>query len=218
MSGALEVSDLRVENEAGVLLDVPELILHSGELAVITGPTDSGKTLLASVLCGVASPSAGVIRVRQRRLTGSPSQRRRLGLAGTVADGHRIAGCTVAEALRLAGGPRRAARALDRLQLLAARSSTAADHLSGGEQQLLQVACAWVASAAVLVLDSPTTGLATDAAEVVRRLVVDAALDGTAVLWLDPSSAPPPGTPAWSLDGGVLSSTVPATGSWTAAP
>ena len=203
MSSALGVHGLQFEQDAGLLLDVEELVIRSGEIVVVTGRTDSGKTLFACLLAGLARASAGEVTVGGRRLSGGPARRRRLGLAATVADGRRIMGCTVAEALALAGG-QRAALALERLPILAGRGGLGADLLSGGEQQLLQVACAWVSSPTVLVLDAPTTGLAADVVDTVTRMVSDAALEGSAVLWLDPT--PPALEPAVTcrLDAGVL--------------
>ena len=210
-----EVVGLRVDRDAGVLLDVAELEVDGGTLAVVTGATDSGKSLLAAVLSGRTDATAGFARVNGRQLAGSPAARRRLGLAATIADGARISGCTVSEALRLAGAGR-AVAALDRFALLARRSDVRAELLSGGEQQLLQVACAWCAAPRVLILDAPTTGLSDDAGELVRQVARDAAADGAAVLWLDQSDGNAPQPAGWRLVSGVLSA-VPAAAS-TSAP
>jgi branched-chain amino acid transport system ATP-binding protein len=211
VNAALEVVGVRVDRDTAVLLDVAELIVEGGTVAVVTGATDSGKTLLAAVLSGRTDATVGLARVNGRPLAGGPAARRRSGLAATVADGARISGCTVSEALRLAGA-RRATAALDRFALLARRSDVRADLLSGGEQQLLQVACAWCAAPRVLVLDAPTTGLAEDIAESVRDVARDAAADGAAVLWLDQSDRNTPQRAGWRLVSGVLSAE-PATAS-----
>jgi branched-chain amino acid transport system ATP-binding protein len=204
MTAALEITGLRVVRDAGVLLDVEALELQAGTLTVVTGPTDAGKTLLAAVICGVIDASEGSVLVSGRRLAGPGSARRRLGIAGIVGNGGHIAGCTVIEALRLAGSAR-TELALDRFAALRARAQVSAELLSGGEQQMLQVACAWAASPKVLVLDAPTTGLAADAATVVGHLATEAAGDGAAVLWLDQSAALAPVPPQWRLAAGVLS-------------
>ena len=204
MTAALEVVGLRVGQDATVRLEVERLEVDGGIVAVIIGATDSGKTLLAAALAGRAEITAGVVAVDGRRLAGGAATRRRLGLATTIADGARIAGCTVSEALRLAGA-RRAAAAIERFPLLARREDVHAELLSGGEQQLLQVACAWCANARVLVLDAPTTGLADDVADLVRQAARDTAADGAAVLWLDQSADSAPAPAGWRLAGGVLS-------------
>jgi branched-chain amino acid transport system ATP-binding protein len=206
----LEVVALSVEGESGTRLHVDRLSVEGGEVAVVRGPTDSGKTLLAAALCGRVD-ATGHVSVGGRPLGGGPAARRRHGLAVTVADGERLAGCTVDEALRLAG-PSRADAARTRFPLLARRASVRAELLSGGEQQLLQVACAWCADPRALVLDAPTTGLAEDVAEEVRRLARETASAGGAVLWLDQDAQRAPAPAGWSLNGGMLSE-VPATAS-----
>jgi branched-chain amino acid transport system ATP-binding protein len=200
----LEITGIRVESDAGVLLDVPHLTINDAVIEVITGGADSGKTLLAAVLCGRASASQGTMRLHGRELGGGPAARRRAGLAATIADGSRISGCTVGEALRLAGS-RRAAEALDRFALLARRQKLRAELLSGGEQQVLQVACAWCAAAPILVLDAPTSGLADETAAAVRQVARDSAFDGASVIWLDQAADAAPAVPTWQLVNGVLS-------------
>ena len=207
----LEVTGLLVEREAGVLLDVPSLVLAEGELAMVTGPTDSGKSLLAATLAGRAAATDGTVALDGVPLRGGPVPRRRRGLAATVADGVRLSGCSVTEALHLAGRPR-AAEALERFPLLAARADVDAVFLSGGEHQLLMVACAWAAAPRVLVLDSPTTGLADDVAESVAALAAECADDGGAVLWLDQRDTDSPGVTRYTLSGGRLTVTPTAAG------
>lgn len=206
MSALLEITGLRVERDSGVLLDIDQLSVEAGELAVIEGPTDSGKSLLAAVLSGRVGDVDGAITLDGRRLAGSPSARRRAGLAATVADGDRIAGCSVGEALRIAGG-----QALERFPALAARASLPAELLSGGEQQLLQVACAWAAAPRLLVLDAPTSGLAADLVAEVQHLVTETVSGGSAVLWLCQRQSDAPAAASSRLDGGVLTTVAPAT-------
>jgi branched-chain amino acid transport system ATP-binding protein len=214
MSAALEVAGLRLVRDSGVLVDIPSLVLDAGTVTVVTGPTDSGKTMLASVLLGATGATAGTVSVEGRPLAGTPSARRRAGVAGIVGDGARISGCTVAEALALAGA-RRSAAAMERFAALAQRSGLRAELLSGGEQQMLQVACAWCAAPRVMVLDAPTTGLAEAAAVAVGVLAADAAADGAAVLWLDQVDTAAPRRARWLLAAGELS---PAPGAASPAP
>ena len=206
----LEVTGLLVEREAGVLLEVPSLALEAGAITVVTGPTDSGKSLLAATLAGRAVATDGTVSLDGRPLRGGPAARRRAGLAATVADGTRLGGCTVAEALRLAGHAR-AAEALQRFPLLAARADVDCALLSGGEHQLLTVACAWAAAPRVLVLDAPTTGLAHDVAESVATLASESASGGAAVLWLDQLASAAPVAPRYQLDAGRLTEVATAT-------
>ena len=148
-------------------------------------------------------------------LRGSPSARVAAGLVATLGDGGRIAGCTVAEALRIAGRDR-AGEVVSRFPELADRLRAHADTLSGGEQQILQVACAWCLAPKALVLDAPTLGLAESAGARVRELARDAAAAGTAVLWLDTEAAAAPFGVVRRLAGGRLSPPAGAGGSASA--
>lgn len=205
MSPQLEIRGLRVRIDGRALLDIEELVVDAGNLAVIVGGAGSGKTVLARALSGDVA-SQGEVRAAGRLLAGPPSRRASSGLAAGIRDGERIAGCTVRESLQLAARRgSRAAESLEHIPQLGSRADLPAELLSGGEQQLLQVACAWCAAQPVLVLDSPTVGLAADAADIIRSLAVQEAAAGTSVLWLEHDHRAAPGPPAGVLVRGRLS-------------
>ena len=205
MTERLRIDRLRVAAGGRVVVDVADFGVAAGELLVAVGSAGSGKTTLAAALTG-SVPSDGKVFVDGAPLIGPPSRRRRTGLAGAIRDGNRIAGCTVAEALHLAsGGSKRENEALQRFLPLSSRRHVAAEALSGGEQQLLQVAAAWCAAAAVLVLDSPTVGLAADVAKQVAALAIEEAERGIAVIWLEQDRREAPAEPRAELSGGTLS-------------
>jgi branched-chain amino acid transport system ATP-binding protein len=170
---------------------------------VIAGDAGSGKTTFAAALCG-AVDAAGLVAIDGKPLAGPPSRRRRAGLACAFRDSERIAGCTVAEALHLGAAAGRAGEALARFPQLGTRRHIAAHLLSGGEQQLLQVACAWAARAWVLVLDSPTVGLAGDAASTLTRLAREEVERGATVLWFEADRRAAPNPPQYRLVRGSL--------------
>ncbi len=207
----LVVRALHVEADGRRLLAVDKLIAPASTCTVITGPGDAGKTLLALALAGAAPATrAATLTLDGRPLDGPPSARARAGLAVVAGTPLRLRGITVAEALDLA--PRRRATprrtrddALARFPLLAARRTLPCDRLSGGEHQLLRIACAWITTPRALVLDSPTTGLAGALAQDVVTLAQEEARRGAAVLWLDQPNAPLPAEPAHRLDAGRLS-------------
>lgn len=202
---ALTVTGLRVQHGGQVVVEVDLLTVAAGDLAVVAAGGAGGKTSLAAALCG-SLDATGDVLVKGTRLAGSPSRRAAGGLAAAVRDGRVISGCTVREALTVsARNSRTVAEVLHRLHPLATRAPVDALVLSGGEQQLLQVACAWLRATAVLVLDSPTVGLADDAAAAVRQMATDIATDGTAVLWLEPDDRAAPVAPAWRLSEGRVS-------------
>ena len=200
----LEVVALRAVREGALLLEVPELRVAPGDCAVLVAPAGAGKTVLAAALAGQV-PAAGEVRAGGRLCAGGPARRRRAGLAAVVQGRPRLAGCSVAEALRLAAtGARTAAAALDANPALATRVATPVAWLSGGEHQLLRLVCAWLATPAVLVLDAPADGLAGPLAEAVRALARSEAARGAAVLWLDQPGATLPAPPSLEIAAGRI--------------
>lgn len=200
MSALLSVRRLHVKLGARPVLDIDALDVAGGELAVVAGDAGSGKTVLAAALAGVLDANGDVL-LDGERLAGAPSRRRRAGLAAAVRDGSRITGCTVDEALALSdrGGGRRREEALERFPALGGRRRLPAQLLSGGEQQMLQIACAWSAAGRALVLDSPTVGLAEEVAATVAALARGEAERGCAVLWLEHDLRAAPAPPVHRL-------------------
>jgi branched-chain amino acid transport system ATP-binding protein len=204
----LGIEDLRLERDGRVLLDVARLRAPAGQCTVILGGPDAGKTLLSLALAGALPDAHATVQIGTHGITGTPAQRIRRGLAVVAGDTVRIRGVTAAEALNLAarGNQARVSAAYDRFPILAARRRLHAERLSGGEHQALRIACAIASQPRVLVLDSPTTGLAASVADTVVALANEEAQRGTAVLWLDQPGAPLPAHHAtYRLDAGRLS-------------
>ncbi|MHB8719094.1 MAG: ATP-binding cassette domain-containing protein [Candidatus Dormibacteria bacterium] len=204
MSAQLEVHDLRVQRGSRTVVHVPRLEVAAGVIAVVSAAGASGKTSLALALCGALGCS-GDVWVGGRRLAGPPSARSRAGLRAAVRDGRVVATCTVRQALTLASAAAPADAALHRLPALATRQAVETRHLSGGEQQLLQVACAWLGATSVLVLDAPTSGVATEAADAVQEMAREASARGVAVVWLEADERAAPAAASWRLAEGALS-------------
>jgi branched-chain amino acid transport system ATP-binding protein len=209
VSSGLDVAVLRVVLGGQAVIGIADLEVAGGALTVVLGSAGSGKTTLAAALAG-ALPATGEMRLNGAVLQGPPSRRRRAGLIAAVRDGRRLAGCNVIEALHLAArGGKRAGQALERFPALSTRQRVAAQLLSGGEQQILQVACSWCATPRAWILDSPTVGLAADAALAIAALAREEAAAGCAVLWLEQDARAAPAAVAYNLVRGRL---VPAAG------
>ena len=199
MTDRLEIKQLTARIGGRTALSIDALTAPAGEVLVILGDAGSGKTVLAAAMAG-SIVADGSVLVDGVTISGTPSQRRRRGLSVAVRDGERLAGCTVVEALRLsARRPERVRAALERFPQLATRRSVLAQLLSGGEQQLLRVACAWTAAPRVLVLDSPTVGLAADAQAAVTVLATAEAAAGATVVWLEQDRRAAPAPPRMNL-------------------
>lgn len=149
-----------------ILRDVGFDLAEGGRL-VILGANGAGKTTTLRTVSGMCRLS-GSIRLGGRELAGLPPHRIAAAGVAHVPQGRGTFGdLTVRENL-LAGGTMRsrkdaaadADRWLQRFPRLAERSSRPASGLSGGEQQLLAIARAFMSDPRVVLLDEPSLGLA----------------------------------------------------------
>jgi tungstate transport system ATP-binding protein len=153
-----------------VLEGVAARIATPGITAVI-GANGAGKSVLLRLIDGLIAPNAGAIRFGRR----DAAMVRR----GFVFQKTALLRASVAQNVALALAPlalarteraRRVDAALLRVGL-ASRAKDPARRLSGGEQQRLGLARAWVIEPELLLLDEPTASLDPGATEEVERLV-----------------------------------------------
>lgn len=144
-----------------------DLAVAEGEIVGLLGPNGAGKTTTLLTLSGLLKPIAGDVRVLgQRPSTRSPHRVARAGVAHVTESRNLFYELTVGENLRLAVRGSRATRkdAVDRAHdifpVLRELADRRAALLSGGEQQMLALACALVAGPQLLLLDEMSLGLA----------------------------------------------------------
>ena len=167
--------------------DVPALSSVSvrvapGEIVALLGPNGAGKSTLLGCVAGLVRPRRGIIRWEGEDLRGiSPHLIVERGLA-MVPEGRRLFGSmSVEDNLELgAFSPRaRAARrvSLDRVFALFpdlhARRRQTVRALSGGQQQMVAVGRAMMASPRLLMLDEPSLGIA----PLLVRAILDALVE-----------------------------------------
>ncbi|MFC0115829.1 ABC transporter ATP-binding protein [Kibdelosporangium aridum] len=196
----LSVSNLEVVYDdvvlvlRGLSLDVP-----AGSIVAVLGANGAGKTTLLRAVTGLLGPHRGKITKGTVRLDGDditgadPAKIVRKGIA-QVLEGRRVfAEITVDENLRAGAYTRRSrtevkesyARVLDLFPVLANRRKSIAGYLSGGEQQMLAIGRALMASPRLLLLDEPSLGLAPRLVEQVRDIIVQINQQGTSVLLIE---------------------------------
>jgi branched-chain amino acid transport system ATP-binding protein len=196
----LEVRDLAVrygravEALRGVSLQVDE-----GGIVAVLGNNGAGKSTLLRTISGThrlsrAVIERGTVTLAGRKLTGVDPGRVVSSGVVQVPEGRRIFGrLTVEENLR-AGGIRqrnRAERASSRervfelFPLLAQRRRQKAGLLSGGEQQMLAIGRALMASPRLLLLDEPSLGLAPLIVGQIADVIAEINGQGTSVLLVE---------------------------------
>ncbi|MFL5888895.1 MAG: cell division ATP-binding protein FtsE, partial [Solirubrobacteraceae bacterium] len=164
-----------------------------GDFVFLVGPSGSGKSTLIRLLIKELDPTQGKIRVAGRDLAeitekGVPFYRRNLGVVfqdfkllpnRTVHD-------NVAYALQVTGHSRKEIRAKvpDTLRLtgLATKLHNFPDQLSGGEQQRVSVARAFVNHPPLLLADEPTGNLDPETSIGIMQLLYRINRTGTTVV------------------------------------
>jgi branched-chain amino acid transport system ATP-binding protein len=171
-------AERRARDPAPVLLDVQgiaagyggsevlsgiDMIVHEGEAVALLGRNGVGKTTLLRALTGSLKLDAGDVCFAGQALNRlRPFEINRLGLS-LVPEGRRLfPNLTVTENLLLAARPGGISieEAFDLFPRLRMRQKAKADHLSGGERQMVAIARALVAPSTLILLDEPFEGLA----------------------------------------------------------
>ena len=165
----LEISGLHAGYGRVPVLRGIDLSVAPGEIVLVLGPNGAGKSTLLRSIGGFIKPTAGTVRLDGKDVTGlAPEEITRRGLR-LVLDGHRVfPELSVRDNIRLGAAFRggrpdfeaMAGPALEMFPILRQKLHDPARDLSGGQQQMLALAQAFVAQPRVLLCDEPSLGIA----------------------------------------------------------
>jgi uncharacterized protein (UPF0261 family)/ABC-type branched-subunit amino acid transport system ATPase component len=178
----LEIRGLNVYYGRSHALQGVDLRLEHGALSVV-GRNGMGKTTLCKAIVGLIPVASGSIRFMGEDLVGrSPAEISRLGI-GYVPQGRRLwPSLTVDEHLQLAASKSRANWTIPRIYeafpRLAERRTNRGNQLSGGEQQMLAIARAFLLNPRLLIMDEPTEGLAPVIVQRVEEILLNLGTEG----------------------------------------
>ena len=191
MDAAIRIEGLVKRYGDVVAVDGLDLEVRRGECFGLLGPNGAGKTTLLDWCAGAATEAYaadGTLRLDGREATTWPASRRAsAGLRYVPFERNVFPGLSVLDNLRATAGPAGTESAFSLFPELSRLTSRPAGVLSGGERQLLAVACALSGRGRILLLDEPTHGLAPTLVDrVLDELARTAREDDRAVLIAEP--------------------------------
>jgi branched-chain amino acid transport system ATP-binding protein len=171
----LEIEGLRAGYGHLEILHGVDLRIRHGEFVTLLGPNGAGKSTLLKTLFGMTTHKGGSIRWKDHELAGKrPKSFLSQGIAYvpqgrcnfplmSVDENLEMAACTVRDS------ETRAEReyVYDLFPVLRERRDQYAGNLSGGEQQLLEMAMAVLRRPEILLVDEPSVGLSPQAVALV---------------------------------------------------
>jgi len=194
MAPLLELKDVSARYGQVAALHSVSLTVDEGEIVALLGANGAGKTTTLRAVSGTVRRSGDVVFAGKRLGRAGPEQTARAGIAH-VPEGRGIfAELTVSDNLRMGAYMRRGRpdfrMVLEYFPWLDARRNQQAGTLSGGEQQMLALARAFLQRPRLLMLDEPSLGLAPLVTREVFRVVGDLnQKEGLAVLVVEQNAA-----------------------------
>jgi branched-chain amino acid transport system ATP-binding protein len=191
----LSISDLSVAFGGLQVLSNVSIDVAPGEIVGIIGPNGAGKTTLLNTICGITRPSAGEVKLRDRRLNGlKPSAIAALGLRRTFQASQLFAGMSVLENMMAGshvGGRTGLFDAAFRTRLMRAEEARVqavardtlryahmerfaergGSQLSFGQQRIVEIARTLINDPLVILLDEPAVGLSVNRVDELIRLL-----------------------------------------------
>lgn len=189
----LELDGVRAGYEEVEVLRGVSLRMRAGEIVSIIGANGAGKSTLLKTIFGMVPATAGSIRLAGVEVTNRPPvELLRRGLAYVPQGRCNFPVMTVEENLEMGAYLRDDAevgRDIDavvaRFPILGERRRALAGTLSGGQQQILEMAMALLLHPRLLLVDEPSLGLDPGMVEVVFAAIQAINREGAAVLMVE---------------------------------
>jgi branched-chain amino acid transport system ATP-binding protein len=187
----LELEDVAVAYGRIEALHGISLYVNEGEVVALIGANGAGKTTTMRAISGIRPLARGRIRFAGEDISKvRPDLRVIRGLCQAPEGRQIFPGMTVLENLDMGAYARKdraaVARDLERVfglfPRLQERSKQAGGTLSGGEQQMLAIGRALMASPKLLLLDEPSMGLAPMLIKQIFTIITEISQQGTTIL------------------------------------
>jgi branched-chain amino acid transport system ATP-binding protein len=190
----LQLEEVSVRYGKSQALTEVSLRVEAAEIVALIGANGAGKSTLMRAIMGLAPLHAGTIEYDGRQLASLRTHTiAQMGIAYVPEGRGVLRELSVRENLILGAFAKRdqsdvtakLQTVLARFPVLAERQSHLAGNLSGGQQQMLVLARALMASPKLLLLDEPSLGLAPLIAAEIFTTIAELARDGVTVLLVE---------------------------------
>lgn len=194
----LQIKDLKVNYGPVTALKGISLDVYEGDVVAILGANGAGKTTTLRTISGLVEATSGSIQYNGQEITKLPMDKiTRLGIVQspegrqifgdlTVEENLKVGAFTLSDKLKIQENFERAYRYFP---ILKERKDQSAQTLSGGEQQMLAIARALMASPRLLLLDEPSLGLAPLLVTQILDIVKEIANEGVTVIIVEQNAA-----------------------------
>ncbi len=190
----LEVNGIHTYYGAIHALKGISVSVDEGEIVTLIGANGAGKSTTINTICGILHPAQGEIYLEGEAIHELPAHEIVMRGVSQAPEGRRVFGrLTVTENLEMGayarsdnnGIRRDMERVFTLFPRLEERSKQVAGTLSGGEQQMLSMGRALMASPRLLLLDEPSMGLAPILVEAIFDTIREINARGTTVLLVE---------------------------------
>jgi branched-chain amino acid transport system ATP-binding protein len=189
----LDVSDIHAHYGAIEALHGVSLTVEEGEVVTLIGSNGAGKSTTLRSISGLTPASAGTITFAGEDITRLPPHEIvTRGIALSPEGRHCFPRMTVRENLDLGAHRRRGSgvnddldRVFDLFPRLQEREKQKAGTMSGGEQQMLAIGRALMASPKMMMLDEPSMGIAPILVQRIYETIAEINKSGVAILLVE---------------------------------
>jgi len=189
----LVLEDVQAGYADSTILQGVNLTLERGSVTAVIGANGAGKSTLLKTIFGLVGIKRGSMRFEGDEITRSSSRERlRRGITIVPQGRCNFPLMTVRENLEMGAYTRddkNVGRDIERIYeifgVLGNKRNQLAGHMSGGEQQLLEMGMALTLSPKLILIDEPSLGLSAGMQERVFQSILDLRDQGTAILLVE---------------------------------
>ena len=190
----LEIKNLTVYYDKAIAVEDVSLNVDEGEIISIVGANGAGKTTVIRTISGLKKPTSGEIWFQGKRIDEMPQYDIvKLGISQIPAGRQIFTTMSVLDNLKVGAYLRKDQDGIKKdlkgiyqhFPILEERHAQMGGQLSGGQQQMLAVARALMASPKLLLMDEPSIGLSPILVAEVGKIIKDINSRGISILLVE---------------------------------